>query len=93
MIDEIYDAIEVADKILLKWGRISLSEIRRMPQVDNEKEVIAVAQSLIDKYEEVQVIEDRWKREFTLYLTPSAVKRARAEARRRKPPLRQIVVG
>ena len=93
MIDKIYDAIEVADKILLKWGRISLSEIRRMPQVNNEMEVIAVAQSLIDEYEEVQVIEDRWKSEFTLYLTPSAVKRARAEARRRKPPLRRIVVG
>ena len=92
MIDKIDDAIEVADKILLKWGRISLSEIRRMSQVDGEMEVIAVAQNLIDKYDEVEIIEDRWNREFTLRLSPSAAKRARAEARRRRPPLRRIVV-
>ena len=87
MIDKIDDAIEVADKILLKWGRISLSEIRGMPQIDDEMEVIAVGQHLIDKYEELEVVEDWWKREITLYLSPAEAKRARAGLRGMSPPL------
>ena len=93
MIDKIDDAIEVADKILLKWGRISLSEIRGMSQVDGRMEAIAVAQNLIDKYEELEVVEDWWNREITLYLSPSDAKRARAGLRRMSPPLPRIFAG
>ena len=93
MIDKIDDAIEVADKILIKWGRISLSEIRRMSQVDGRMEAIAVAQNLIDKYEELEVVEDWWNREITLYLSPSDAKRARAGLRPMRPPLPRIFMS
>lgn len=86
-IDKFNDAVKLADKILLKRGRISLSEIRSMRQVDGKQEAIAVAQNLIDKYEELEVVEDLWHREITLYLSPAEARRARAGLRRMRSPL------
>ena len=86
-IDKFNDAVKLADKILLKRGRISLSEIRRMPQVNGEQETIAVGQHLIDKYEELEVVEDLWHREITLYLSPAEARRARSGLRRMRSPL------
>lgn len=77
MIETFNDSVEMASRILLKNGRITLKEIRRIPTVDSKPEELAVAQNLIDNYD-VDIVEDKWNREIILYI------RRPASARRRR---------
>ena len=93
LINNFDTAVELAGKLLLKRGRISLKDIRRVPFVESELEAMAVAQNLIDKYY-VEVVEDKWNRDFILHLRdPSPAKRIRDWVRRRRAPLRRTFAG
>ena len=93
LVDNFDTAVELAGKLLLKKGRISLKEIRRVPFVESELEAMAVAQNLIDKYY-VEVVEDKWNHDFILYLhDPSPAKRIRDWERRRRAKLRRTFAG
>ena len=88
MIEKFDTSVKLAEKVLLKRGRISLKEIQYVPFVEGELEAIAVAQNLIDKYDELEVVDDKWNGEITLYLP--AAKRRRAGGRRRRSPARTV---
>ena len=92
LVDNFDTAVELAGKLLLKKGRISLKEIRRVPFVESELEAMAVAQNLIDKYD-VEVVEDKRRREITLHLHTSTAKRIRDWERRRRAKLRRTFAG
>ena len=75
---ETFDAsVKTARRLLLKNGRITLKEIRRLPTVDSKPEELAVAQNLIDNYD-VDVVDDKRNGEIILYI------RRPASARRRR---------
>lgn len=88
IIDDFDIAVEMAGKILLKKGRISLSEIRHVPFVETKQEAVAVAQNLIHKYD-VEVVEDKWNGEVTIHLYNLAAKLKQADERRRRSLLRR----
>ena len=86
MIETFNDSVETASRILLKNGRITLKEIRRIPTVDSKPEEIAVAQNLIDNYD-VDIVEDKWNREIILHIRRPAT-RNRQTTRRRASAVR-----
>lgn len=74
---ETFDAsVKTARRLLLKNGRITLKEIRRLPTVDSKPEELAVAQNLIDNYD-VDVVDDKRNGEIILYIRRPASKRRR----------------
>ena len=83
LINDFDTAVELAGKILLKKGRISLKDIRYVPFVESELEAMAVAQNLIDKYD-VKVVDDKWNGDIILHLQPSTDQRIRDWQRRRR---------
>lgn len=83
LINDFDTAVELAGKILLKKGRISLKDIRYVPFVESELEAMAVAQNLIDKYD-VKVVDDKWNGDIILHLQPSTAQRIRDWQRRRR---------
>lgn len=84
MIETFNDSVETASRILLKNGRITLKEIRRIPTVDSKPEEIAVAQNLIDNYD-VDVVDDKWNGEIILHIRrPSSARRRPAPRNRRR---------
>ena len=88
MIDTFDASVELAGRLLLHQGRISLEEIQHVPFVEGKQEALAVAQNLIDKYE-VEVVKNTWNGEITLYLHTSTAKGGRTGSRHRKPHLRR----
>ena len=84
MIETFDESVEVAGKILLRQGRISLKDIRHLRTVDGEQEAIAVFNNLIGKHD-VDIVEDRWNRQFTLYIRRPGVERRRRTRMMRSP--------
>ena len=83
MIETFNDSVETASRILLKNGRITLKEIRRIPTVDSKPEELAVAQNLIDNYD-VDIVEDKWNGEIILHIRRPASARRRPATRNRR---------
>ena len=77
MIETFDTSVKLASRLLLKNGRITLKEIRRLPTVDSKPEELAVAQNLIDNHD-VDVVDDKWNGEIILYIRrPASAPRRR----------------